>query len=155
MNVSPRKRTGARISARPLIARLAERGIAQRKFALDHGYTAADITNWKARGVPRAELPKIANWCGLTVEAYIAEATGRPVQRPLEAAALLDDYNALPDGLKEIIARKTAALRRYVDSLPPFLRDAMRRAPSDPEQYLKWEAQIEAAVTRLGTDKPG
>lgn len=157
MNMSPRKRTTALLSARPFLIRLKERGIAQSKFAIDHGYTPADITNWKKRGLPRGELSKIATWCGLTVEAYLAEASGKPAarHRPLEAAALLDDYEALPDGLKEIIARKAAALRHYVDSLPPFLRDAMRKAPADPVQYRKWEEQIEDAIAKLDNDKPG
>lgn len=157
MPVTPQKRTNPRISARPLTTRLVERGVAQSKFAVDHGYTPADITNWKKRGLPRGELSKIATWCGLTVEAYLAEASGKPTvrHRPLEAAALLDDYEALPDGLKEIIARKAAALRHYVDSLPPFLRDAMRKAPADPAQYRKWEEQIEDAIAKLDNDKPG
>jgi hypothetical protein len=160
MKVTPKKRSAGRISAGPLISRLASRGVAQSKFAVDHGYKPADITNWKARGVPRAELPKIAQWCGLTVEAYLAEASGNQtgVQRPLEAAALLDDYNALPDGLKEIVARKAAALRRFVDAFPPFLRESLHHRPRDPAKHREWEQQIEDAIARLDprdTDKPG
>lgn len=149
------KRSAAKVSAQPLLRRLREREISQSKFAVDHGYTPADVTNWKARGVPRGELPKIAAWCKLTVDAYLIEA-GQPAparQKGFEAHSLISDYEALPDGLKEIVARKAADLRRFVDGLPSFVRESLKQAPTDPQQYREWELEIEAAIA--GRDHQG
>lgn len=152
LHLPPVKRTAAKISATPFLRRLQDRGLNQAQFAREHGYTPADLTNWKVRGLPRGELPKIAAWCKISVDAYLAEAGGVPhpkepgQQTTLEAAALLNDYDALPEGLKEIVARKAHGLREYVDSLPTFLREALKNAPSDPEQYRRWEREIEAAL---------
>ena len=158
MNATPTKRTAQKVSAQPFLRRLKERGVNQSRFAIEHGYTPADITNWKARGVPRAELPKLARWCGLSVDSYLIEA-GAPQpaaqSRPLEVAALLADYEALPDFLKGVIARKTAALRRYVDSADPLTRKLLDSTPDDPARHRQWEQEIEAAMhVRLNTSEP-
>lgn len=69
-------------------------------------------------------------------------------QTSLEAVKLLEDYNALPDGLKSHVARKTAELRAYADALPDFLRKSLR-PPPDPLAYRAWEKEMEADMARL------
>jgi len=150
MNIAPRKRAAAPIPVAPLLRRLRDRQVSQSQFALDQGYTPADITNWKARGIPRAELAKVAAWCGLSIEAFIAEASGKPVaprQLQIDTAALVANYEALPQGLKEYVARKTADLRAFVDSLPAYAREGLRQAPADPARMREWEREIEASMS--------
>lgn len=150
------KRIAQKISALPLLRRLKDRAVSQTKFANENNYTPADITNWKARGVPLAELPKVAQWCQITVDAYLSEAGLPTASRPksFEAATLLADYDALPDGLKEIVARKAAELRRFVDSLQPLFRDALDKAPTDPERYQAWEHDIADAIAHMPAHEP-
>lgn len=64
-------------------------------------------------------------------------------QQSIHADALLKDFNALPPGLQEHIARKTAELRRYSDALPEFIKSALR-PPTDKEGYRAWEREMEA-----------
>jgi len=72
-----------------------------------------------------------------------------PPTRPIETEALLVDFEALPDGLKEHVVMKVAQLRRYVESLPDFLLVGLA-PPKDPVRHREWERQIEAdMLTRL------
>lgn len=77
----------------------------------------------------------------------VAQPSG---QYTIEAAGLLEDFNALPEWLKEHIARKTAELRRYADSLPEIMKEGMKAPPKDPESYRTWERNIEAEMARRG-----
>lgn len=69
----------------------------------------------------------------------------RDRQHSIETAKMMEDFEHLPDGLKEHIARKTAELRAYADALPGFIRDGLR-PPSDPDSYRKWEREMEADI---------
>lgn len=67
----------------------------------------------------------------------------RDRQRSLETGKMVDDFEHLPDGLKEHVARKIAELRAYADALPGFIRDGLR-PPRDPDAYRQWEREMEA-----------
>lgn len=69
-------------------------------------------------------------------------------QIAMEVAQLLDDYNAVPDDLKEMIARKAAELRKYFDALPPAIRKNFGK-PADPEKNQQWERDIEADLAGI------
>lgn len=75
----------------------------------------------------------------------------RDRQGSLETSKLMEDFEHLPSGLQEHIARKTAELRAYADALPKFIRDGLR-PPSDPESYRAWEREMEADMYAKGRD---
>lgn len=77
----------------------------------------------------------------------------RDRQSTIEGGQLLEDYRALPDGLKAHIARKASRLRAYADALPAFIRDALR-PPPEPERYADWEREVETDMhVRLNSKK--
>src|SRR5688572_2391102 len=46
------------------------------------GYSDGRITNWRKRGIPRAEVPAIAALMGLTFEQYVGETGGQVARQP-------------------------------------------------------------------------
>lgn len=150
-----------RISARPLFAKLdKEKGAAAalaEKLNISHGRLA----NWRKRGVPAAMLPHVAAYLGLSTDDYL-RAAGWPRigtileprgQYTIEGQKFLDDFYALPDGLQEHIAKKTAELRAYADALPPFIRAGLK-PPTDPEAYRAWEKDMELDMGRRLSQPP-
>lgn len=140
-----------KIPAAPLFERLGNSRGAAKKLAEKLNVSEQVVANWKRRGsIPWAELHRIAAYLGISPEQYLTEA-GLPThvarqpgaQYTLEAHTLLEDFRALPEWLQEHVARKTAELRRYAESLPPYLRDGMRGPPKDPERYRTWERDME------------
>lgn len=88
-----------KISPDPLFRRLGQGGAAA--FAASLNVSEQRVSNWKRRGVPSRELPRIAREIGITVEDYLREAGQAPshtVEQPKatylddEAQALLSDY---------------------------------------------------------------
>lgn len=138
-----------KISAAPLFERLGRGGAAA--FAKKINSSEQRVANWKRRGIPAAEVGTVAGALGMTYEEYMRAAghevhvaRQRPGQYTIEAAKLLEDFNALPDWLQEHVARKAAELRQYADSLPSYVRDGMKGPPKDPESYAAWESEIVA-----------
>lgn len=73
------------------------------------GYSDGRITNWKSRGIPRAEIGPIAAHMGLTYEEYLA-AAGAPVEGSYglrlqleEAEAVKRLRGALPDWRRYVL----------------------------------------------------
>jgi len=66
--------------ARPLFEWFAGEPGRRGAFRARTGYSDGRITNWRSRGVPLAELGRIAGEMGLTYEEYLAEA-GVPTKR--------------------------------------------------------------------------
>lgn len=62
------------ISHKPLFAWFDEKPSNRRDFRLKTGYSDGRITNWKRRGIPRAEVGQIAAIMGLTYEQYMKAA---------------------------------------------------------------------------------
>lgn len=60
--------------ARPLFDWFAEQKERRRKFVGKMGYSDGRITNWKKRGIPLAELGRIAHAMGITYDEYMAFA---------------------------------------------------------------------------------
>lgn len=150
-----------RIDAKPLFDRLdASKGEAAR-FAKKMGLSHGRVANWRNRGIPAAMLPDVAAYLAMSTDAYL-EAAGRPrpavFQQPpgqytLEGQKFLDDYYALPEGLREHVAKKTAELRAYADALPAFIRNGLR-PPTDPETYRAWEKDMEVDMRRRLLEAP-
>lgn len=151
------------IPAAPLLKRIGKSRGATAAFAkklqIDHGR----VSNWKKRGIPWAQLPRVAEALELTPDQYLAEAgllkprARQPsMQYTLEGANFLEDFNALPEWLKEHIARKTAELRNYADSLPAYVREGMRGPPQDPQSYAAWEKNIvvDIEARKLRAEEP-
>lgn len=58
-----------------------------------------------------------------------------------EADDLVADWEALPEGWRYYICRKTRQLRESADSLPDFLKESLRKIPEDAD-YWRWEREI-------------
>lgn len=70
------------------------------------GYTDGRITNWKSRGIPRAEVPAVASLMGLSYEGYM-QATG--------AAPMLQASHGLKLDIEE-----AESVKRLRDALPEW-----------------------------------
>lgn len=120
------------------------------QFARDNNLSPQQITNWKARGyIPKDTLDVVAKGMGITYDAYMTLVRGKsPKQSTIDAAVLLKDYDALPGGLKEIVARKASELRAYYEACSPLMQKLMQQPP-DPTRSREWEQDIEADMARL------
>lgn len=127
-------------------------------------YSEGRTGNWRKRGIPRGEVPAIAQLMRLTFDQYLDRA-GVPVNAVQQTRAeylatpvMLADFNALQVAFKEHVARKISQLRRYADSLSPILRDGVQRPPADPNEYVEWQLGVETELARLeaqiGTPAP-
>lgn len=136
------------ISFAPLGRRLRKKGD-QSKFASKLNVSPQVLTNWKRRGtVPAAEVGRVAKALGITYEQYLIEASPPGVQQQtgqylVEVSAMLEDYRALPKWLQAHVARKITELRRYSDSLPPYVRENMQPPPIEQESYRRWQLELE------------
>jgi hypothetical protein len=149
------------IDAKPLFDKLDSEKGAAAKLVIRLGVSHGRLANWRTRGLPAAMLPEVAAYLGMTTDGYL-EKIGRvsvrrmlqpPGQYTIEGEQLLADFYALPDGLREHIARKTAELRKYADALPSFLKDALK-PPTDPESYRSWEKDMEDDMRRRVAARP-
>lgn len=64
-------------------------------------------------------------------------------QRDFETDQLLKDFEAMPVGLREHIARKASELRKFADALPGYVKNSLK-PPDDPQSYRAWERELEA-----------
>lgn len=78
------------------------------------GYTDGRITNWRERGIPRAQVGAVAAKMGLSFEQYL-ERAGEPVNEVREAGAI---YQALSDEALEIA--------RAFDQMQPQTKERVR-----------------------------
>ena len=120
--------------------------------------TPQAVNGWRARGmIAKKHLPVISRLTGKPIAYFLED--GQAAKQPegqytFEANRLLDDYHALPEGLKEHLARKAAELRAYVEALPPFLRQKLQ-PPTDWEEYKQFERELEADMAqRLHAEQP-
>lgn len=108
---------------------------------------------YETKGPPPAALFQLADLLDLSAR-YIAVAQGprkpnrQTAQNDPQITKLLDDFNALPDGLKDHVARKAEKLRKYAESLPSFLRDSLK-PPVNGDAYRSWEREMEGDMARL------
>lgn len=87
----------------PLLRWLRDTGRKQSEIARDLDESPQTLTNWKARGIPKSELLRVAGVMGITAEEYLARAglldRGVAVQREsrtLVAASPAPDSIAIP-----------------------------------------------------------
>lgn len=97
------------------------------------GYSDGRITNWKSRGIPRAELGRVANIMGMTYEEYLAAAGvevkgGYGLRLQLEEAEAIKRLrNAIPDWRRYVLG---LAMIDSHESQAIFLK-TMRQAVPD------------------------
>lgn len=144
------------VSALPLKVWLAGQGhgakaALARKLRIDHGR----LTNWLRRGIPHGKVYAIAAEMGLSYEQYRARAgvpSAMPLQGSLETAALIDDFERLPAGLKAFVAFQTTELREIYESLPAYMQAGLKRRPTT-ESYKEWEQGIRELMAEYRKDK--
>lgn len=62
------------ISSRPLFAHIERSGKKKADFAKQLNTSGQKLNNWVKRGVPAAELPRVAKLLGITVDQYLKQA---------------------------------------------------------------------------------
>lgn len=146
------RKTEVHRSALPLLRRIKDGRLKRQEVEKKLDIKPQHLTNWLTRGVPARRLPDVAAVCDLSTDEYRLEAgmVIRARGKDLLAQALLTDFRALPEGLREHIARKTAALRELCQDMPKFLMESLK-PPKDPEKYKEWERDIEILMARFRT----
>lgn len=134
------------------------------------GYTDGRITNWKGRGIPRAEVAEVARFMGLTYEQYLAKA-GHPttpaVQQPSATYSALSDealeiamaFDRMGPQTKERV-REHVFLYSIIDRSFPWLRSG-KPVSDNYRTFEKWHEEnmatslaLEAArISKLRTEK--
>lgn len=155
VNFSFMGKGATKIPALPLFNRIGRTKGGAAGFAKKIDLSEQRLSNWKRRGIPARELPRVTAALGINVETYLREASQSPdragepgAQYGSESATLIEDFAALPTWLQEHIARKASELRRYAESLPTFVRDGMKPPPKDAEGYRVWEREIELDMAK-------
>lgn len=120
------------------------------------GYTDGRITNWKKRGIPRAEVPAVAGHMGLTFEQYLVKA-GEQVHQLEQPASR---YGTLSEDALEIArafdkmqpqtrerVREHVFIYSVIDRSFPWLRSG--KPVSDKyDAFEKWHAEnLQTALT--------
>lgn len=99
----------------------------------DAGYTDGRITNWKTRGIPRAEVGPVAKLMKITYERYLTDAGENTAREPEvaygvtpEALEIAQAFQKLPPGrqaaFRELIFLEAVVARRYpwlIQGRPP------------------------------------
>lgn len=123
----------------PLFQRLDAKGPGARaSFARAMNVSQPRLTNWRKRGVPAAELPRVAAGLGMTVEQYLAEGG-----KPNAARQDLPVY---------VVDHERQLLERYRASSPSWqltLRLLASLAPADQEMVAQ---TLNAILTRLSSE---
>lgn len=109
------KATAQTVPAKPLFDWFKADRSRRPAFVKATGYSDGRVTNWKERGLPRAEVGRVAQFMGLTYEQYLA-AAGEKVSVAKQPAA--PPYHQLSEESLEIA--------RAFDQLQPQARDYIR-----------------------------
>ena len=99
------------VSAKPLFAWFNADKRRRRDFVGQTGYSDGRITNWKSRGIPMAELGKVAGRMGFTYEEYLVEA-GVPAGSAGPVSPNMEETHAI-----RRLRKALPAYREYVLSL--------------------------------------
>lgn len=84
----------------------------RRDFVEKSGYSDGRITNWKTRGIPLAELARVAALIGLTYEEYLVEAGVQPPRFRSAVQPNIEEAHAI-----RRLRKALPAYRAYVLSL--------------------------------------
>jgi hypothetical protein len=126
------------------------------------GYTDGRITNWKNRGIPRAEVGAVAQLMGVRYEDYL-EAAGEKkpneVQEPAaavygvsaEALAIARAFDELQPQAREFI-REQVFIYTVIDKSFPWLRRG-RPVGASYEDFEKWHKENIALAMKSGAAK--
>lgn len=152
-----------KISELPLKSWLAKQGRGAkasfaRKIHISHGR----LSNWLRRGLPQSQVYKVATEMGISYETYLRQAGTIPplvktAKPDFDSAKLMEDFEHLPDGLKEYVVRTAMELRATYESTPKFMRGIFK-PPRGLASYRDWEKQIADLMAKhradIERDKP-
>jgi len=120
------------------------------------GYSDGRMTNWKSRGIPRAEVGPIAARMGLTYEEYLASA-GVPVSGSYglklvieEGEAITRLRQALPDWRRYVLG---LAMVDNQDAQAILLKTMREAVPNDRVERAFGDAPHVAARRRVKEPK--
>lgn len=123
------------------------------------GLSDGQITNWNKRGIPRAQLDRIAPLMGMTTEQYLVaagEAQPNAVRQPAasyagisdEALAIARAFDQLQPQAREFI-REQVFVYTVIDKAFPWLRRG-RPVGASYEDFEKWHQQNIALAMKGG-----
>lgn len=146
--MSRSKQKAETVPAEPLFRWFEEEKGRRARFSREAHYSSAVVTNWRVRGIPRAEVSKVAAHMGLTEEAYRAEAGAPivpppsvlPVGLPKDEAELLRDYRRSSDGWKltlRLMARTPPADQPTLSRDMNILMTTIFGPPADDEHVAR------------------
>lgn len=118
------------------------------------GYSHGRLTNWKTRGIPRAEVGEIAELMGLSYEQYMAAAGAVPEQqRKVPSDQLSPEAIEIARAFDRMEPQTQSQIRQHVfiysiiDRSFPWLRLG-RPVSASYGQFEKWHADnLEANIT--------
>lgn len=112
------------------------------------------VTNWLVHGIPPRHLPGVAALCGLSTDEYRAKVglvtaleSGAIEPVATSTEQLVANFENLPAGLQLYVLRKVKEWRKYADTLPSFLRDAVK-PPEDVGALRAWELEFFKAMEK-------
>lgn len=85
-----------------------------RRELRDAGYTDGRITNWKNRGIPRAEVGAVARLMGITFERYLSDAGELKVKEPDAVYGVSPDALAVAQAWQKLSPERQAAFREMI-----------------------------------------
>jgi hypothetical protein len=138
------------VSAKPLFAWF-DADKKNRKVLRDAGYTDGRITNWRTRGIPRAEVGAVAQLMNSTYERYLADAGELKVKEPdaiygvsKEALEIAQAFQKLPPA-RQAAFREAIFLEAIVAQRYPWL---IRGRPAG-ESYNEYERAMERDIVSI------
>ena len=138
-----KRATPPTVSHRPLFNWFKENKPHNRGKLRDANYSDGQITNWKNRGIPRGQLPKVASLMGINPDKYLVLAGEKPTTKvPTNIEGLILDHDeaeaiknlrdALPDWKAHVL--KMARVPKHdQEGMLRFLTIPSPKGEEDPE----------------------
>ena len=132
------------ITARPLFLWFSDNKERRRKM-VEAGFSHGRISNWKRRGIPRAEIGQIAAFMGLAYEDYLERAG---IDQPNREPALTPDIGEAH--AIRALRRALPAYRNYVLSLAMIDSHEKQQLLLDVMQETVPDRRVEVAYGKPG-----
>lgn len=144
------KKTKPPVSSAPLYAWFNENK-ANRAKLRSAGYSHGQITNWKARGIPRAEVGALAGVMGIPHDDYLI-AAGEKVQKSAKPSAdLTDEARDVALAWMRLTPVRQQAIREWVFLESVLAKEYPWLLPGRPSEqsYTDYERAVQSDFIRI------
>lgn len=150
------------VSSKPLFDWLDGKPENRAKLKAEGGYSDGRITNWKPRGLPRAEVAKVAKIMGTNHDHYMSLAEA--IEQPAKPAVVVDRIGVSPEALEIARAfdrmqpqtqervRELVFVSSIIDRSFPWLRTG-KPVSDNYGKFEKWHQDNMAAQLALEADR--